>query len=184
MALQLLNSRVGNYDLVSRYDADLAFPDKPARADGEDDAAWTARLASYGAELERFVKALEVARETGDYTNVAKPDAQLTRFVCRPIAGEHWQAFKRVASPLSAVERASLLVRMTLVEAVNWIPGFTVGRLIEHTGPDGKPTGLGKVAPLDVVRAFYARAAGDDADEILIDLGEQVYAHRQRHPGN
>lgn len=184
MALALLNSRVGNYELVSRHDADLAFPEAPTRAAGEADDAWAARLADYAQALERFVRELEVARETGDYAAVTKPGAQLTRFVCRTLPGEAWQAFKRVGQGLNTIECAALLVRMSLVDAVNWIHGFTVGRLVEHVGPDGKPTGLGKVASVEVVRAFYARASGDDADDILLDLGEQIVQHRRRHPGN
>lgn len=184
MALTIVPSRVGTYEVISRYDNDLAVPEAPVRGVGEDDESWKPRAKAYAAELDAFMRQLAAARETGDYAAVLKPGAQPTRFEMRQIPGDRWQTMLRVARGFSDIERASLIVRCALTGASNWIPGFEVGRAVEHLGVDGKPSGLGRIAPADVVRAFYACASGEDADALLLDLGEQVAAHRLRHAGN
>lgn len=184
MALTILPSRVGPYEVISRYDNDLAVPEAPTRAADEDDAAWKLRVDAFNAALAAFIRDLSVARETGDYAAVIKPGGQPTRFQMRQIPGDRWQVLHRVGARLSATERASLIVRVAMTGATNWIPGFEVGKPVEHLDDLGKPSGLGRVAPIDVIRAFYAHASGEDADAIITDLGEQIADHRIRNSGN
>lgn len=184
MALTVIPSRVSTYEVISRYDSDLAVPEVPVRGVGEDDDAWAARAKAYQAQVDTFIRELTVARETGNYEPVLKAGANPTRFRMRQIPGDRWQVLLRIAQHYTDLERASLIVRLALVEVTNWIPGFEVGKPVEHLGADGKPSGLGRVAPIEVVRAFYAAASGSDADDLLLDLGEQVAAHRLRYSGN
>jgi hypothetical protein len=77
-----------------------------------------------------------------------------------------------------------LLVRMALTGATNWIDGFKVGPLVEHVDAHGNPSGLGKVAPLDVIDAFYQAVPGAVAVRIIEELATVIVQHRVSHSGN
>lgn len=170
---------------MSSYDGDLDMPAEPARAEGESAESYEAGLAAHRAgPLADFTRRLVIARETGDWSLVLRPGANPTRFTVRQIPGRQWSQWDRVADGLSQLERACLLLRMALVSATNFVPGFKVGTPVHHTDEEGRKTGLGLIAPVDVIEAFYAGLPGDTAASVIIDLGTQIYNHRTGHSGN
>lgn len=193
------NARVGHVEFVSSFDADLLVPPPPTRpepADGESADDFERRAEAFAAEAKRYAeetlpawqRALRVASETGNWTEVLRPDAKPTTFVCRQIPGDEWERVKAVVLNRGS-ETFGILVRLALVEVRGpWIAGFRV--------PDAKPivlvdsatggplhTGL-RGAPADMLRTFYAALPGEAAGDVISDLGLQIYRHRQARPGN
>lgn len=178
-------SIVGPYDLISTYDSALAWPDVPPQNAGETDDDYKARLArDFEPKRDEFARLLITARETGSFAPVLKDGDPPTKFRVRQMPPKIWLQWDRVVARLSPVERAALAIRCVLLGAEGWAPGFAVGRAVEHLDLDGKASGLGQVAPFDVIESFYAVATGNKADELILDLGAQVIQRRGSTSGN
>ncbi len=178
-------SIVGPYDLISTYDPSLAWPVPFERDEGESDGDYEARLKrDFVPKRDEFARLLLVARETGNFAALIKDGDAPTRFRVRQMPPSVWVQWDRVVAKLSPLERAALAIRCVLLGAEGWTPGFAVGRSVVHLDLDGKPSGLGEVAPFDVISSFYAVKNGHDADELIIDLGGQVLHRRGSASGN
>ncbi len=178
-------SVTGPFDLISTFDPALAWPDVPARDPDESDPDYKARLErDFNPKRDEFARLLNTARETGLWSTVLKDGDPPTRFRVRQMPAKIWLQWDRVVARLAPVERAALAIRCVLLGAEHWIPGFTVGRSVEHLDLDGKPSGLGQIAPFDVIESFYAVAPGTAADELITDLGAQILNRRGSTSGN
>lgn len=178
-------SVVGPFDLISTYDPSLAWPEPPTRETGETDGDYKARLErDFNPKRDEFARQLLTARETGNFGPVLKDGNPPTRFRVRQMPPSMWVQWDRVVAKLSPLERAALAIRCVLLGAEGWTPGFAVGRSVEHLDLDGHPSGLGQVAPFDVIASFYVAATGEDADELIKDLGAQILNRRGSSSGN
>lgn len=194
-------ARVGNVDLVSAHDDDLArplAPPMPEPFDDEDPDAFAARAEAYKAEIEgpwskamaAFNRRLAAARATQTWDDVLKPDAQPVIFTCRPISARQWEAYQGVRAQLgSTFAAASLLLRIALVEIRG--PRFEAFKMpppVAHTAPDehGRPqrTALGLIAPDDLPDRIGRQAgiSGGLLERVVEDLGVQIYEHWSRAP--
>lgn len=173
----------GTYDIISSYEPDLDRPEIPDRLDNESDEDYRRRVQE---ALLPFNRRLVVARETGDWSAVLKPGANPTKFRVRRIPGRRWEAFDTFiqAANLTDFGRASLLIRMAIVSIDQWVPGFVIGSQVEHVDNLGRPTGIGPVASVDVIESFFAARPGEEAIDMIVDLGTCIYKHRMVASGN
>jgi hypothetical protein len=173
-------SLIGTYDLISSLDDALIAPDVsplPGEADGDHKA----RVASL---WEAWRRDLAAARETGRWDSMIRQGATPSRFHLRQVPGSTWARLKDLGDTMTQASFAALLVRVALVGATDWIPGFRVGPSVEHVDALGAPTGLGRVAPESVIDAFYSAHPGAVADRLVLEIAEQVIRHRTSHAGN
>ena len=178
-------SIVGPYDLISTYDPSLAWPVPPELDPGESDADYEARLKrDFVPRRDEFARLLLTARETGRFESLIKDGEQPTRFRVRQMPPSVWVQWDRVVAKLSPLERAALAIRCVILGAEGWTAGFTVGNAVEHLDLDGHPSGLGRVAPFDVIASFYSVKSGNDADELIVDIGGQILHRRGSASGN
>lgn len=203
MSLDLASAaRVGTFDVVSIYDTDVVRPvepSPPSPRDGEPEEDFTARaeafrdgeLAEFKAAMQMWQRSMKTARESQDWSSVLKPDATPTVFVCRQIAGRQWEVYRRVSESMGVLERASTLLRTALVAIRGpWAPGWKMPTSVPHMVVDPITgarvhSGLGKVAPIDLIETFYTVLRdGELAEDVINDIGVQILNHRMRAPGN
>lgn len=174
-------SFMGAYDAISVFDGAMVEPEGLERLPSETSEAFEQRKLSL---WEAWRARLNVARETAQWDGMLKPGIAPSRFHLRQVPGHMWTVWQRVSDGLGYDERCAVLVRMALIGASDWLPGFKVGPLEEHRGADGLPSGLGAIAPVAVIDAFYLAHEGALASKILEELAVIITQHRLRHSGN
>jgi hypothetical protein len=173
-------SVIGTYDLISSLDDALISPDVSPLPD-ETEAARETRVAAL---WEAWRRDLNAARETGRWDGMIRKGAVPSRFHLRQIPGSTWARLKDLGDAMTQASFAALIVRVALVGATDWIPGFKVGPSVEHVDAMGAPTGLGRVGPESVIDAFYSAHPGAVADRLVLEIAEQVIRHRTTQAGN
>lgn len=182
MSLKLSTSVAEVYGFISRHDSAINLPPPPEvgpmpeRLDGEDDAAFKARADIWAAPINEWRRPLDVARETGDYAPILRPEVKPLIFRLRQITASRWAALDRYVAPLSNMEHAQLLFRLGVAGLDGDVPTHLYDKRYAEAR-DPRFEDLGAIRPECFVDAFTGH------EKIIEEIARHLIAHRHA-PGN